>query len=152
MPRITAFGKNVGGEDASLPGISHCFRLHRGDDLKRSIQDYAKKHGIKASVIVSGVGCLSRACIRDATGERSHTLAERLEIVSLTGTVGAERTHLHIALAREDLSVLGGHLLEGCTVNTTAEIVLLELPGWRFGKTFDETTGYDEIIMEECEK
>ena len=100
-----------------MPGISHCFRLHRGDDLKRSIQDYAKKHGIKASVIVSGVGCLRLA--------RSHTLAERLEIVSLTGTVGAERTHLHIALAREDLSVLGGHLLEGCTVNTTAEIVLL---------------------------
>ena len=97
-------------------------------------------------------GCLSLARIRDATGERSHTLAERLEIVALTGTVGAERTHLHIALAREDLSVLGGHLLEGCTVNTTAEIVLLELPGWRFGKTFDETTGYDEIIMEECEK
>ncbi len=32
------------------------------------------------------------------------------------------------------------------------QIVLLELPGWRFGKTFDETTGYDEIIMEECEK
>ena len=131
-----------------MPGISHCFRLHRGDDLKRSIQDYAKKHGIKASVIVSGVGCLSRACIRDATGERSHTLAERLEIVSLTGTVGAERTHLHIALAREDLSVLGGHLLEGCTVNTTAEIVLLELEDVAFGAAYDADTGYDEITIQ----
>ena len=125
-----------------------CRRLHRGDDLKRSIQDYAKKHGIKASVIVSGVGCLSRACIRDATGERSHTLAERLEIVSLTGTVGAERTHLHIALAREDLSVLGGHLLEGCTVNTTAEIVLLELEDVAFGAAYDADTGYDEITIQ----
>lgn len=60
-----------------MPGISHCFRLHRGDDLKRSIQDYAKKHGIKASVIVSGVGCLSLA----AYGTRRANGAIRLRSV-----------------------------------------------------------------------
>ena len=32
------------------------------------------------------------------------------EIVSLNGTVSRERCHLHIALSREDLSTVGGHL------------------------------------------
>ena len=63
------------------------------------------------------------------------------------GTLSAARTHLHIALAREDLTVLGGHLMEGCIVNTTAEVVLLELDGVRFGAEWDGETGYDELAI-----
>ena len=89
-----------------------------------------------------------RAAVRDASGTAAHTLEERLEIVSLTGTVSAERLHLHISLAREDLSVIGGHLLDGCIVNTTAEIVLLELEDVAFGAAYDADTGYDEITIQ----
>lgn len=127
---------------------THCFRLTRGADLKREIRRYAEQHHIGAAVVGSAVGCLTHACVRDASGITAHTLEERLEIVSLMGTVSAERLHLHIALAREDLSVIGGHMMEGCIVNTTAEVVLLELPGVRFLGAFDAETGYRELVME----
>ena len=54
----------------------HCFRLHRGDDLRRSLEEYARTHAIDAAVVLSAVGCLSRAVIRDASGVTIHTLEE----------------------------------------------------------------------------
>lgn len=123
----------------------HCFRLHRGDDLRRSLEEYARTHAIDAAVVLSAVGCLSRAVIRDASGVTIHTLDEPLEIVSLMGTLSKERLHLHISLAREDLTTLGGHLKDGCVVNTTCEVVLQEVPGVAFGRVWDEQTGYEEL-------
>ena len=124
---------------------THAFRLHRGDDLLLSIRDYAAAHNIRAAAIVSGVGCVTRAVIRDASGVTTHALSGRYEIVSITGTVSAARTHLHIALADEEMQVLGGHLCEGTIVNTTCEVVLMEIENVTFAKEFDPETGYNEL-------
>lgn len=126
----------------------HVFRLHRGADLKESISRYCKENGIAAGYCACCVGCVNKACIRSADGKTLHTCEERLEIVSVTGTVGAERCHLHITFSREDMSVIGGHLMEGCIVNTTAEVVLCELDGLRFGKVYDAETGYNELDIQ----
>jgi len=122
-----------------------CQRLHRGDDLLASIEAIAREHHLKAAVVLSAAGCVSRARVRDAGGVNCRDIGEACEIVSLTGTVSEARIHLHIALSREDLTTLGGHLMPGCIINTTCELVLLELPDWRFGKVQDPQTGYDEI-------
>ncbi|MCG4528261.1 DNA-binding protein [Intestinimonas massiliensis] len=126
---------------------THVFRLRRGSDLLKALQEYARTRRIAAGTVVSGVGCVTRARVRDASGVTVRELNEPLEIVSLMGTLSTARTHLHIALAREDLTVLGGHLMEGCIVNTTAEVVLLELDGVRFGAERDGETGYDELAI-----
>ncbi|MCI5563019.1 MAG: DNA-binding protein [Intestinimonas massiliensis] len=126
---------------------THVFRLRRGSDLLKALQEYARTRRIAAGTVVSGVGCVTRARVRDASGVTVRELNEPLEIVSLMGTLSVARTHLHIALAREDMTVLGGHLMEGCIVNTTAEVVLLELDGVRFGAEWDGETGYDELAI-----
>ena len=126
---------------------THVFRLRRGSDLLKALQEYARTRRIAAGTVVSGVGCVTRARVRDASGVTVRELNEPLEIVSLMGTLSTARTHLHIALAREDMTVLGGHLMEGCIVNTTAEVVLLELDGVRFGAEWDGETGYDELAI-----
>lgn len=126
---------------------THVFRLRRGSDLLKALQEYARTRRIAAGTVVSGVGCVTRARVRDASGVTVRELNEPLEIVSLMGTLSVARTHLHIALAREDLTVLGGHLMEGCIVNTTAEVVLLEMDGVRFGAEWDGETGYDELAI-----
>ena len=125
----------------------HVFRLHRGDDLRISLERYAKQHDIGAAVIASCVGCVSEARLRDATGSRVQHIPCHCEIVSATGTVSAVRTHVHISLSKEDMTTLGGHLAEGCIINTTAEIVLLELDSCVFGKAYDSETGYDELTI-----
>lgn len=123
----------------------HTFRLHRGDDLRQSLERYAQEHHISAAVILSCVGCVSSARLRDASGVRVQEINEHCEIVSVTGTISAERLHIHLSLSREDLTTLGGHLAYGCIINTTAEIVLLELDHVCFGNVYDADTGYDEL-------
>ena len=56
------------------------------------------------------------------------------------------------SLARRDLSVFGGHLRPGCLVNTTAEIVLAELPDTVFTRERDETTGYEELAIRKIDR
>ena len=125
----------------------HCFRLTRGQDLYRAIEDYATAPHIAAGAVVSGVGCVSRWEVRDASGVTVQSGTEDVEIVSLMGTVSDRGCHLHVSFSREDLSVFGGHLRPGCIVNTTAEIVLLELEDFSFTREPDPVTGYDELVI-----
>ena len=70
------------------------------------------------------------------------------EIVSLTGTVSKGKAHIHISLSDSKGRVVGGHLSEGCLINTTFELVLGVLEEYKSQRVFDEKTGYDEIIFE----
>lgn len=125
-----------------------CTRLHRGDDLLLSIRALAKEHHIAAGVLLSAVGCITKGRVRDASGVTVREISEPCEIVSLNGTVSEARCHLHIALSKEDLSTVGGHLVEGCIVNTTCELVIGIPDGWKISVEEDAQTGYDELIFE----
>ncbi|MDO4567996.1 MAG: DNA-binding protein [Clostridia bacterium] len=123
---------------------AHVKRLHRGDDILLALSELAREHDIRAGAVVCAVGCVLRARIRDASGVTVHELDEHMEIVSMTGTISRQRSHVHIALAGEDMAVIGGHMLEGCIVNTTCELAVLELEGWSIGEEYDTDTGYGE--------
>jgi predicted DNA-binding protein with PD1-like motif len=127
----------------------HCLRLHRGDDLLLSIRALAQQKNIAAGVVLSGVGCISSGRLRDASGVNIRKIGEHCEIVSLNGTVSAARCHLHIALSKEDLTTLGGHLCPGCIINTTCELIIGEFSGIAYGVEEDPETGYDELIFQE---
>ena len=132
---------------ASGPLRCHSLRLRRGADLLLSIRDVCREKHIAAGVLLSAVGCISEGCVRDASGVTIREIRDHCEIVSLNGTVSENRCHLHIALSKEDLSTLGGHLCPGCIINTTCELVIAELPATAIEKEFDEETGYDELIF-----
>ena len=126
----------------------HCIRLKRGEDLLESIKLVCREKNIAAGVVLSGVGCILKGRVRDASGVTIREIGEHCEIVSLNGTVSAQRCHIHIALSKEDLSTVGGHLCAGCIVNTTCELVIGELPGIAYGVEEDPETGYDELIFQ----
>ena len=126
----------------------HCIRLHRGEDLLESIRKVCREKDIRAGVLLSGVGCLLRGRVRDASGVNIREITDHCEIVSLNGTVSKQRCHVHIALSFEDMRTVGGHLSVGCIINTTCELVIGELPGVAFGVEEDPETGYDELIFQ----
>ena len=132
---------------AAGPVKFHSLRLRRGADLLHSIKALCEETHIAAGVVLSAVGCISRGRIRDASGVTIRQIGEHCEIVSLNGTVSRERCHLHIALSKEDLSTIGGHLCEGCIINTTCELVIAEIPGTAIEKEFDDETGYHELVF-----
>jgi predicted DNA-binding protein with PD1-like motif len=131
---------------------AHAFRLTPGTDLKAELARLAAEHGLRAACIATCVGSLSRARLRmpGAAGEPEAflTLAEPLEIVSLTGTLGPDGMHVHIGLSRRDGACVGGHLVEGCIVHTTAELVVGELPDVAFRRPLDPATGYNELSVQ----
>ncbi len=102
-----------------------------------------------AGVVLSGVGCVSRGRVRDAGGVNMVDIPEPMEIVSLMGTVSEKRCHLHVAFAKEDLSVIGGHLVRGCIINTTCELVIGVLESCVYDVEFDGETGYDELVVKQ---
>lgn len=132
---------------ARTPLDIHCLRLRRGADLLGSIRDLCAEKQIAAGVVLSAVGCISRGRVRDAGGVTIREIPDHCEIVSLNGTVSEKRCHLHIALSKEDLTTIGGHLCEGCIINTTCELIIAQLPGIAIEKEFDEETGYDELVF-----
>ena len=128
---------------------TYAVRLRRGADLLQSIEAFCAEHQIRAGVLLSGVGCVTKASIRDAGGVNIVSIDEAMEIVSLMGTVSEKRCHLHVSFAKEDLSVIGGHLVAGCMINTTCELVIGELRDYVYDVEFDEETGYDELIIKQ---
>ena len=124
-----------------------CKRLRWGDDLLRSVEKIAQEEQLELAGILSAVGCVSRGRVRDASGVTVRDINEDCEIVSATGTVSRKRCHIHVSFSKEDLSTVGGHLMEGCIINTTCELVLGVVDGWHCGVEQDEETGYDEIVF-----
>jgi len=126
---------------------SHAFRLRKGDDLRLSIEQYATKHHIKAATVVSAVGCLSKTVLRSAGATKTITLKQPVEIVSATGTISSEDNHIHISVSDAELKTYGGHLKPGSIIDTTAEIILLELSNCTFSREMDDKTGFKELVV-----
>src|SRR5580658_1996460 len=130
---------------------THAFRLGPGTDLRAELERLTEEHALCAGCILSCVGSLSRARLRmaSAVGEAEvfRTFAEPMEIVSLSGTLCPDGLHVHISLARRDGACVGGHLVRGCIVHTTAELVIGELPDVEFRRRPDPATGYDELTV-----
>ena len=131
---------------------AHAVRLTPGADLKSELQRLTEAHALRAGCIVTCVGSLNRARLRmpGVAGDPDAfaTFEEPLEIVSLSGTLGRDGLHLHISLSRRDGSCVGGHLVEGCIINTTAELVIGELADVEFKRSLDPATGYDELSVQ----
>jgi predicted DNA-binding protein with PD1-like motif len=67
----------------------------------------------------------------------------------LSGTLSVHGSHLHICIADGDGKTTGGHLTEGCTIFTTAEIIIGSFEDLRFSRTMDRETGYKELDIRE---
>jgi uncharacterized protein len=122
-------------------------RLVPGQDLRRALEEHVAAAGCTAAFVLSGIGSLVDARLRLAGAGEARTIAGDVEILSLAGTIGADGSHLHAALAGADGEVVGGHVAPGCRVRTTAEVLLALLPEWHFTRPRDEATGFAELAI-----
>jgi uncharacterized protein len=123
------------------------FRLSPGSDLRNEIQRKASENKISAGWILTCVGSLRKANLRYANQNKHSALEGFFEIVSLTGTVSVNGSHLHISISDEHGVTIGGHLLEGNIIYTTAEIVIGYDEEIRFTREIDSATGWRELVV-----
>lgn len=135
---------------STWPGAATRFlavRLQPGDDLRGALEaafDAEREH---AGFIAACVGSLSKVSLRPAGQDTALTLEVTLEIISLSGTFSEHGSHMHIAVSDSQGAMLGGHLLQGCIVRSTAEVVIGLAPV-HFRRAVDPRTGYSELVFE----
>ena len=125
--------------------ITHAFRLKPGQDFRKEIEAFVQTENIQAGWIITCVGSLTQTNLRlanqpEGTGNKGH-----FEIVSLTGTHSSSGSHLHMSVSERLGRSIGGHLLNGNLVYTTAEIVLGESKSFVFSREKDGTTAWEEL-------
>ena len=129
--------------------ISYAIRLKPGEDLKKSIQSFVDAKQIVAGWIASCVGSLTDYHIRFANQSTGSKGTGHFEIVSLSGTLSSNGSHIHISISDETGKTIGGHLLAECIVYTTAEIVIQSTPTLVFTREKDGTTEWAELQIKE---
>ena len=122
-------------------------RLVPGADLRRTLEDIARREGGSSSFVVAGIGSLGGATLRLAGQDTPTVLAGDVEILCLSGTIGPDGAHLHMAVADAGGRVWGGHVCHGNVVRTTAEVLLAPLPDWTLGRAPDPGTGFAELVV-----
>ncbi len=127
----------------------YVLRLKPGEDLRKSIEAIVKEKNIDAGWINSCVGSLTDYTIRFANQQEGIHGSGHFEIVSLTGTLSINGSHLHISISDNTGKTIGGHLLEGCKIYTTAEIVVGTTAAYEFIRKKDGTTEWEELQVNE---
>lgn len=115
-------------------------------DIKENLRLTLEENQFSAAAIISAVGSVKEYVIRVSDGSSIIQGNENREIVSLSGILTKDGIHVHVSLSGLDGSVIGGHLMEGCLVHTTLEVVLMSLED-DLTRTFDPITGYKELVI-----
>lgn len=122
-------------------------RLHPQQDLRAALAAVLSEHNVGAAFALSGIGSLSEARIRYAGMGEATLLCGDLEILTLSGSLSPDGVHLHMTVSDAQGRVMGGHVTPGCTIRTTAEILLALLPDYRFSREPDAQSGWDELVV-----
>ena len=129
-------------------------KIEPGEDLLKGIQAIAEKEAVSAGVILSAVGSLRKAKLRNmkrfparfpvSDEDRLYETVEGpLEILSVSGNIcrrvdNALHVHAHITLSKVvegQTEVLGGHLVEGNETFVMVEVFIGVLGDGSFTRT-----------------
>lgn len=121
-------------------------RLEPGEDILHAIEKVATEYNIQSGHL-SMIGAVSGVHLgyfdREEKVYRDFTVKEDLEIVSGIGNIttydNSYVIHTHLVAADQTGKCYGGHLLEGCEVSVTIELVITEIP--KITRAIDDATG-----------
>lgn len=122
-------------------------RMEPGEDVLETIETVAAEYGIESGQ-VSLIGAISGAKLGyfhlEANEYRDFTVDEDVEVVSCMGNIstldGKAMVHAHMIVADEAGKCYGGHLMPGCKVSVTIELVIMETTA-EVTRARDEKTG-----------
>ena len=120
-------------------------RLLEEEDLLEAITQTAEEGRVKAGFFFL-IGTLKKAKMGFFHQGRYQPIemAEPLEIVSCMGNISIKQNeplvHAHIAVSNRKGEVFGGHVLPGCIIAATGELVLIEALDMELQRKLDEKT------------
>lgn len=140
---------NSAGHNPVVSSImqTYSYRLLTGQDLKKELEIIVRQEHIEAGTMLTCVGSLTDVSLRLANQSDPHVWKGHFEIVSLVGTLSTNGSHLHLSVSDSTGQTVGGHLLDGCTIYTTAELVIGVMTDIVYERQIDPTFGYKELTV-----
>ncbi|MHA2139912.1 MAG: PPC domain-containing DNA-binding protein [Candidatus Thorarchaeota archaeon] len=123
-------------------------RMEPGDDILKTIEQVALEHNVKSGQVTL-IGAVSRAKLgyfdRETGGYKDFLLERDLEVVSGMGNISRLEddsvvVHAHLVVSDEEGRCWGGHLMAGCEVSVTIELMIIETEV-QLRRTRDDLTG-----------
>ena len=127
----------------------HVLKLMPGDDFILQLDHYCKKYEIEAAYIGTVVGSLQKVSFRKGYNQVLSVMDGPFEVVSCVGTLSRNGMHIHLSVSDNEFKVHGGHVFKGCTVQSTLEVVIIELENHQLSRTKGEFTDFKELIISE---
>ena len=123
-------------------------KMEKGEDVIKTIEKVASDHGIRTGQLTL-IGAIEGARLgyfnRHSLEYVEFTVDEDLEVVSCMGDIttlddGSLVVHAHMIAADDMGTCHGGHLLPGCKVSVTIELVIFETED-EIKRALDDATG-----------
>lgn len=123
-------------------------RMQPGDDVIKTIEAVALEHKISVGQL-SLIGAVSHANLGffdlESKEYLSYAIDKNLEVVSCMGNIsisgdGALVVHAHMVVSDREGRCYAGHLLPGCEVSVTIELIITELD-YELTRSRDDSTG-----------
>ena len=118
-------------------------RLHEDEDILQCIEKAARTHSVDSGFFIA-IGTTKKAVFGFYDDGRYLPIEKtgRLEILSCTGNVSMKESdelvvHGHIVLGDKEGNAFGGHVLPGCVVDATAELVLVVAESGKLSRRLD---------------
>lgn len=121
-------------------------KLSSGRDLLEEIERVVKSAEVSGGFIAV-IGTLSKAAFGyyEEKGYKRIEINELLEILSCIGNIseaeGEKMIHAHITVSNSKGKAYGGHVLPGCIIGPTAELIIIEGENLILKRKLDEKTG-----------
>jgi uncharacterized protein len=127
-------------------------RLEPGEDILKSIEKIVAENKLLSGQL-SLIGAVSQVHLGyfdlHEKVYKDFTIDEDLEIVSCVGNISRLKedyvVHAHVVASDVDGKCYGGHLMEGCIVSVTIEIVVTEFS--EMSRARDEATGLNLLDL-----
>lgn len=127
-------------------GAIYFFRILEGEDLAEAIRNRVEESGARAGFFIL-IGSLKSAMLGYYREEeyKSIQLHGPLEIASCMGNIAVSEkdeiaVHAHLVVSNDKGEAFGGHLMKGCYVGATAELIIIEGVDVNLQRAFDEKT------------
>ena len=128
------------------------YNFSKGVDVYNSLNELQKHHS-SPSFLISAVGDLSKVSFKCPLNYKPVIFEKKLEIITLSGYIRSNESHLHISASDENCSVFGGHLLSEIVVLKSLDIligVISNLSETSIGNSRDTPITVDIYILPDC--
>jgi len=126
-------------------------RFDKNTSFFEELEKVCSEYSVKAGTVVWAIGMLKNFEVGYRNGQdyEKETFRERLEIVSLHGTIAENdpRYHIHASGARSNHMIVGGHLFSAM-VDPLIEIQIMKIEGSKMTRVQDPSDKLFKLKIE----